>query len=71
MPPCDTPPEVQRQFDELWQRLSPEERFVRGLELIRVSRKMFLAGLRARLPQASEKELRQKMIQLLYNLSFA
>lgn len=68
MPSADTPPDVQRFYDELWRRLTPAERFQRGIALILTSRAMAIAGLRARFPMLTDEELRLRLRQQLYGV---
>ncbi len=69
MPISDTPPHVQAMYDALWQRLTPQERFARGWQLIRLSRECVMAGLRARFPHATAQELRRKLCWQLYGVA--
>ena len=69
MIPSDTNLKVQQRFDELWQNLSLEERFIKGLEWTVLSREILLAGFRARFPNLSENQLRTKLAQELYSIS--
>lgn len=64
----DTSPAVQQLYDELWRRLTPEERFRRGLALIAASRAMLVAGLRANFPQDSEDAFRSRLCVQLYGV---
>ena len=66
MPRSDTCPDVQKKLDELWRHLSGEERFLKGLELIQLSRGMFLAGVRARFPHFTEDQIRAEALRELY-----
>lgn len=66
MPPSDTKPQMQQVYDQLWQKLSLEDRFLKGLEWIQFNRELLLAGLRSRHPNLSEEEIRQKLLQDLY-----
>jgi hypothetical protein len=57
-PPNDTSPAVQ---ELIWQRLaamSPEERYERFAKLYRFTRRMAIAGIRERYPNAPESEIR-------------
>ena len=57
-PPNDTSPAVQ---ELIWQRLaamSPEERYERFSKLYRFTRRMAIAGIRERYPNAPESEIR-------------
>ncbi len=44
---------------EVLRRMTPEQRLLKALELSRVSRELFLAGLRKRFPDLSDEELRR------------
>lgn len=65
----DTTIETQKKYDELWQKLSAEERFLKGLKLIDLSHKMLRAGFKARFPQLTKTQLNKKMIEQLFNSS--
>ncbi len=62
----DTSPEIQKQYDDLWRGLSCEERFLKGLQWIQFNREFLLAGIRARFPNLTEKQLRQELWRELY-----
>lgn len=64
----DTNPETQKIFDELYRKLSYENRFKSGLELTSLSRRMFVAGLQARHPQLSGEALRKEILRHLYGI---
>lgn len=68
MPQSDTSPDVEKEYDERWKKLSPEDRFLKGLSLIALSRKMLIAGLEARYPDRSSEELKQLLRKQLYDL---
>ena len=67
MKPSDTSPKMQKHYDELWQRLSCEERFLKGLQWIQFNREFLLAGIRARFPHFTETEVRQELRHELYD----
>ena len=69
MPPLDTTPEAQKIWDNLWQNLSLQERFKKGLELTDLSHALLLAGFRSRYPDLSEEELKKKIIRQIYHVS--
>lgn len=50
MKQSDTSPEMQKYYGELWQKLSFEERFLKGLQWIQFNREFLLAGIRSRFP---------------------
>ncbi|OGQ05346.1 MAG: hypothetical protein A3F82_00980 [Deltaproteobacteria bacterium RIFCSPLOWO2_12_FULL_44_12] len=62
----DTSPEVQKHFDALCRQLSEEERFLKGLEWIRLNRELLLAGFRARFPHFSEEQIRKELMREVY-----
>lgn len=66
MPQSDTSPDVEKEYDERWKQLSPEDRFLKGLSLIALSRKMLMAGLEARHPGLSPEDLKQLFRKQLY-----
>ena len=57
----DTPPEVRQRLIEGYRRMSPAEKMRRVAELNRAVRQMALAGLRARFPTASPRELELRL----------
>jgi len=67
MKKSDTNPEVQKRYDELWRKLTMEERFVKGLQLVKLSRALILAGIRSRNPQLSEQDVLKELRQQLYS----
>ena len=58
----DTTPEVQRRHYELMRALSPERRLVLAFELTEATRKLIMADLYYRFPEASEEEIRRRFI---------
>lgn len=66
MQPSDTPPKMQKYYDELWQKLSFEERFLKGLQWIQFNREFLVAGIRARFPNFTETEMRRELKRELY-----
>lgn len=66
MIPSDTTNAIQKKYDEMWRKLSPEQRFIKGLQLIHLSRQMLLAGFKARFPELSEQELKERIVQQVY-----
>lgn len=61
----DTTPEAQQMQFELLRRTPVWKRLALTCELIQATRKLMLADLRRRLPQASEEELRRRLIARL------
>lgn len=53
----DTPPEIVRLQVEIFQRMTPEERLQRGLELTRACRSLMREGVRRRHPEYDERRL--------------
>ena len=61
----DTDPEVEALQIELWRHASPTHKMNMLAQLNVSARRLALAGLRARYPQASEAELRRRLAALL------
>jgi hypothetical protein len=61
----DTPPEVERVYLQIIRSMSEEQRFKLIEDLMMTSRRLALAGLRERFPNASESELRRRLATLL------
>jgi hypothetical protein len=61
----DTTPEAQQKQFELLRRLPVWKRLALTCELIQATRKLMLADLRRRFPQATEEELRRRLIARL------
>lgn len=61
----DTPPEVQRIHFELLRRASTSQKLRLTFDLIQTLRRLTLANLRRQLPNASEDELRRRLIARL------
>jgi hypothetical protein len=61
----DTSAEAQQVQFELLKRMPAWKRFALTCELIQAARKLTLADLRRRFPQASEEELRRRLIARL------
>ena len=55
--PADTTPQAWAAYNELMRALSPEEKFVRVLELSAQLRAFVEAGVRAEYPNASDREI--------------
>lgn len=61
----DTTPEAQQMHFELMRQMPVWKRFALTCELIQATRKLMLADLRRRFPQAGEEELRRRLIARL------
>lgn len=61
----DTTPEAQRALFEMTRGLPVHKRLALTCELIQAGRLLMLAELRRRFPQASEEELRRRLIARL------
>lgn len=61
----DTTPEAQQMQFELLRRMPIRRRLALTCELIQTARKLMMADLRRRFPQASEEELRRRLIARL------
>lgn len=61
----DTTPEAQQVQFELLRRLPVWKRLTLTCEIIQATRKLMLADIRRRFPQAGEEELRRRMIARL------
>jgi hypothetical protein len=59
---ADTTVEAQRKHYELMRRLTPTERLALAFELTDTCRKLILADLKHRFPQANEEEIRRRFI---------
>ena len=58
----DTTPEAQAMHYKLMQRLSPEQRLSMAFALTNATRKLVLADLQYRFPQADKDEIRRRFI---------
>jgi metallophosphoesterase superfamily enzyme len=58
----DTTVEAQRKHYELMRRLTPSQRLAMAFELTEAGRKLILADLKHRFPQAKEEEIRRRFI---------
>ena len=59
---ADTTPEAQRMQYELLQRLPAWKRLALAFELTQATRKLVLADLRHKFPEAGDEEMRRKFI---------
>lgn len=67
----DTTEEAQKVYDHRIRNLTAEERFLRGLSLIRFSREMCLAGLREAHPNWNPQELKLALFETIYGDQFS
>lgn len=68
MEKCDTSREAQAEYDRLWRGLTPQERFLKGLGLIALSRGFVLAGVRAQHPGFTPEEIKVALRRRLYGV---
>ncbi len=61
----DTHPKMEALQIELWRRASPTQKMNMLAQLNASARRLALAGLRSRYPQADETELRRRLATLL------
>lgn len=59
----DTPPEVLRVQYEIYRRMSPARKFQLVLDTYEMGKRLAMAGLRTRHPNASEEQLRRLWAQ--------
>ncbi|MHB8900626.1 MAG: hypothetical protein ACYC6Y_17890 [Thermoguttaceae bacterium] len=52
-----------RKYIEVLRRMTPQQRLLKALELSRVSRELFLEGLRKRFPELTDQELRKVYLE--------
>lgn len=62
----DTSREAQIRYTELLRALAPEQRLRATMGLSRATRELAEAGVRARLPHATEAQVRRELVVLLY-----
>lgn len=67
----DTSPPQERRYFELLAALPPAARLHRAISLSRTVRKLAMAGLRTRHPDAGERELRARLAAALYGSAVA
>lgn len=59
-------PEPNRKlYIEILRKMTPEQRLKKAFELSEFTRKLFMAGIRERFPDATEEEIRQIVIERL------
>jgi hypothetical protein len=63
---ADTHPEMEALQIQLWRQATPTQKMTVLAQLNASARRLALAGLRARYPQATEAELRHKPAELLF-----
>lgn len=63
---ADTSREAHARYAELLRRLAPEQRLRATMGLSRATRELAEAGVRARMPNATEPEVRREVVALLY-----
>ena len=62
----DTPPEVEKLYQQMLMARSNEERFMMGIGMFETARKFVLASLP---PDATPREMRQHLLQRFYGLN--
>lgn len=67
----DTTEEVQTIYDQKIRELTDEDRFLRGLSLIRFSREMCLAGIRESHPDWGPQDLKVALFERIYGDQFS
>lgn len=63
----DTSPEAAAIQDEIFRRMTPEQRVRLALEMSESIRNVALAGLRSRRPELSEAELSRELLRVMYD----
>jgi hypothetical protein len=63
---ADTSREAHARYTELLQKLTPEQRLRATMGVCRATRELAEAGVRARMPDATEPEVRRAVVVLLY-----
>ena len=66
----DTSPEVAARMQQLYRRMSPAQKMRHIAELCEATRRMTLAGLRLRYPEADERELGRRLMERIYGEAF-
>lgn len=62
----DTSPAQRRRYYELLRALTPEQRAAKVNGLSDMARRLAEAGIRARTPDASDREVRRQLAEILY-----
>ena len=63
----DTSPEAAAIQDEIFRRMTPEQRIRLALEMSESMRNVALAGLRGRRPDLDESALRRELMRIMYD----
>ena len=63
----DTSPEAAAIQDEIFRRMTPEQRVRLALEMSESMRNVALAGLRSRRPELNEAELSRELLRVMYD----
>jgi hypothetical protein len=63
----DTSPEAAAIQDEIFSRMTPEQRVRLALEMSESMRNLALAGLRNRRPDLNEAELSRELLRVMYD----
>jgi len=63
----DTSPEAAAIQDEIFRRMTPEQRVRLALEMSESMRNVALAGLRSRRPDLNEAELSRELLRVMYD----
>ena len=64
--PFDTTPEADAIQQEIFRRMTPEQRLKVALEMSDSMRNVALTGLRMRRPELTEEELARELMRLMY-----
>jgi hypothetical protein len=64
--PSDTSPDAAAIQQEIFRRMTPEQRLRIALELSEEMRNIALSGLRSRQPELTEEELKREMLRIMY-----
>lgn len=63
----DTSPEAAAIQDEIFRRMTPEQRVCIAIEMSESMRNVALAGLRSRRPELNEVELSRELMRIMYD----
>ena len=63
----DTSPEAAAIQDEIFRRMTPEQRVRLAIEMSESMRNVALAGLRSRRPDLDEAELSRELLRVMYD----
>ena len=64
---ADTSPEAAAIQDEIFRRMTPEQRVRLAIEMSESMRNVALAGLRSRRPDLNEAELLRELLRVMYD----